>query len=369
MDIPLPVATTSSSRTGARPGRRRRRRRRERRERRAAGRASRRVREGEVDRAVHGGRLLLAALLAPVAAAVALIAPDLDGVRALTAAGGVVVGVQLLAAALPWHRLPLRASLLFPVASCAALLAVDACAPGVAAALTGWLVLCFAYVGLSHRPGSCLVLLPVAATTFVLVNGGWTRVTGVRLVLIATIWVLLAELLSRLAARQRDLAEQLLAAAHTDVLTGVGNRREVDLRLLRTEPGDVLVLCDLDLFKQVNDTHGHLVGDRVLADFGALLRSQLRAGDFAGRFGGEEFLLVLPVTTPAAALALLERLHTGWARTDPVTTFSAGLARCGPASSTEQTLAAADYALYAAKLAGRDTDRVAAGRFSGPVLR
>jgi diguanylate cyclase (GGDEF)-like protein len=305
---------------------------------------------------VLGGQLLLAAAGVAVGVGALLLRLNTQGWLALGSVSAIMLVALAMSAVLPWHRLPRRVTLVFPVLVCAGMVSLDAAVPGMAAPLTGVLTLCFAYLGLAHPSGSSLVLLPGAAATFVVVNGGLSRVTSVRLVLIALIWVFLAELLAALTTRQRVLAEALRTAAHTDVLTGIGNRREIDLRLLAARPGDVIVLCDLDHFKALNDTHGHLVGDRVLSDFGALLRAELRDDDIAGRFGGEEFLLLLPATTPTAAARMLASLHASWTRTHPEVTFSTGAAahRQRPVA---HTLAAADEALYAAKAAGRNTDR------------
>jgi diguanylate cyclase (GGDEF)-like protein len=305
---------------------------------------------------VLGGQLLLAAAGVAVGVGALLLQLNERGWFALGSVSAVMLLALAVSAVLPWERLPARAALVFPALVCAGLVSLDAAVHDMAAPLTGVLTLCFAYLGLAHPSGTSLALLPGAGATFVLVNGGWSRVTSVRLVLIALIWVFLAELLAALSSRQRQLAEALRTAAHTDVLTGIGNRRAIDLRLLDARPGDVVVLCDLDYFKALNDTQGHLVGDQVLADFGALLRDELREGEVAGRFGGEEFLLLLPAATPAAVSRTLDRLHDAWRRAHPETTFSTGAAAHGDRPVAD-TVAAADKALYAAKAAGRDTDR------------
>ena len=164
----------------------------------------------------------------------------------------------------------------------------------------------------------------------------------------------LAELLSRLMRRQSALTEQLAGAAHHDQLTGLPNRRDLDRRLLSAVPGDALVMCDLDHFKSVNDIFGHAAGDRVLAEFGAILRIGLRSGDYCARFGGEEFLLLLPNSTTRQALALLERLRGQWATLQPSISFSAGVAICTPHRAATDSLRIADTMLYAAKAAGRN---------------
>jgi diguanylate cyclase (GGDEF)-like protein len=307
------------------------------------------------------GQVLLIATGLPVGVAAPLLQPDARGWEAFAGISVVMVTALVLSIFVPWQRLPLRATLVFPLAVCGGLVGLAGLSAGLAAPLTAVLVLSFAYVGLLHPPGTALLLVPFAGATFVIANQGWTRVTSVRLVLASVIWLLLAELLARQSARQAVLSEALRAAAHTDVLTGVGNRREVDSRLSAAPPGTVVVLCDLDHFKALNDTHGHLAGDRVLADFGALLRTGIRVVDFAGRFGGEEFLLVLPGVTDEQAASVLARLHEEWVVRHPEVTFSTGRAECRDDRSVQQTVASADVALYAAKAAGRNVDRSSSG--------
>ncbi|MFP5254256.1 MAG: diguanylate cyclase [Acidimicrobiia bacterium] len=151
----------------------------------------------------------------------------------------------------------------------------------------------------------------------------------------------------------------LAATAGTDALTGLADRR-VGMRVLgRVDAGDAVAMVDLDRFKGVNDRLGHDAGDEVLRSFGAALRRVLRAADTAARFGGEEFVVLLPRTSPDGAVALLERLREDWETTRPLPiTFSAGVAAVGRGGG-QGALAAADRALYAAKRAGRDRVEVA----------
>jgi diguanylate cyclase (GGDEF)-like protein len=116
-------------------------------------------------------------------------------------------------------------------------------------------------------------------------------------------------------ANLRNLAVAEFRAA-TDGLTGLPNKRAVNDALKRafaqataTATPLALLLLDLDFFKQVNDQHGHAVGDQVLAGVGTALRGALRSGDFAGRNGGEEFAVMLPDTEVAAALEIAERVR------------------------------------------------------------
>jgi diguanylate cyclase (GGDEF)-like protein len=155
--------------------------------------------------------------------------------------------------------------------------------------------------------------------------------------------------------------------AVTDPLTGLPNARalrsELDEAVAvahRTGRGLAVAMLDLDRFKQVNDTHGHAVGDQVLVAAARAARSALRPGDVLGRSGGEEFVLVLPGADRAAAAAVAERVREQLHTADvPVLTRtltgSLGVAVLGDdGPDTDALLAAADRAMYAAKAAGRD---------------
>jgi len=166
---------------------------------------------------------------------------------------------------------------------------------------------------------------------------------------------------------QEGLRESLRHAAQTDPLTGVLNRhgllphlRRELARAERQGPPLSVALCDIDHFKRVNDTHGHAAGDGVLRDFADSLRAHARASDLVARWGGEEFLLVLPDTDAEAARRVVERIRTRRAaapRSVRSVTFSAGVASTSGgegASDVDALLAQADARLYAAK-ATRDT--------------
>jgi len=125
------------------------------------------------------------------------------------------------------------------------------------------------------------------------------------------------------------------------------------------------VLIDRDHFKAVNDRHGHAVGDAVLREFGQVLREGLRETDGAGRWGGEEFLLVLPRMPANAAAAMVDRLRGALTerRLDAGTpelrvSFSAGVSECVAGEVVQDAIARADRALYEAKDAGRGRTRV-----------
>jgi diguanylate cyclase (GGDEF)-like protein len=182
-----------------------------------------------------------------------------------------------------------------------------------------------------------------------------------------------------LLARRFMMHAQLLAKSRIDSKTGLLNAgtweseatAEIS-RAIRTRTPLALALMDIDHFKAVNDNYGHLAGDTVLRALGAALREQVREYDVAGRFGGEEFVVLLPQADESAALRIAERLRTHiGAMSIPIggssgsgtcvrLTVSVGVATL-PATGGELTelLAAADSALYLAKQAGRNKTHLA----------
>jgi diguanylate cyclase (GGDEF)-like protein len=193
--------------------------------------------------------------------------------------------------------------------------------------------------------------------------------------------VQLFDLRARLIAAQRvtDLhAEldrhraELAHLARHDPLTGLGNRRSLgeDLAVLHARSQRyghrfAVAMCDIDRFKAYNDTHGHQAGDQALRAVAATISQELRGGDSVYRYGGEEFLLVLPEQTLDTARVAVERVRSaveGLAIPQPaagpggILTLSAGIAAFGPgeAPTAEELLKRADAALYRAKAAGRN---------------
>jgi diguanylate cyclase (GGDEF)-like protein/hemerythrin-like metal-binding protein len=163
---------------------------------------------------------------------------------------------------------------------------------------------------------------------------------------------------------QKDLAE-LDHLASTDKLTGTWNWRrlaealvnEMD-RLRRYNHPLSLLVIDIDFFKKVNDSHGHVVGDQVLLTLASVVQSSLRTSDSLTRWGGEEFIVLCPNTTLSTAVVLAERLRDCVAQMDfpevGRVTVSLGAAECVGNETWEQWLKRADAALYRAKSGGRN---------------
>ena len=182
--------------------------------------------------------------------------------------------------------------------------------------------------------------------------------------------VLLLLALPPVIVLQRSLMhQQLQAAARTDAKTGLLNatawQREADTeiaRAMRAGESVALLLADVDHFKRVNDTYGHLAGDEVLRGLAAELRQQVRGSDVVGRFGGEEFVVLLPRADADEACKIAERLRhrasVMGVYADGVAlnvTISIGVAMLGAhGQDLFELLAAADLALYRAKDEGRD---------------
>lgn len=247
------------------------------------------------------------------------------------------------------------------------------------------LVLLFGIYALTPRQSRLLAGCGFGLLGAVMVYKGWTdplrydaRVEAIHLVFAAIVTAgvaVLADRLGRLRARlvqqKRDLQaalDRIQALATRDELTGLLNRRaamdgvRAELRRRdRAEPSLCVGLIDLDHFKRINDTWGHAAGDRVLRGFAEVAASVVRAPDVLARWGGEEFLLVMPATDEADGAACLTRLRErlAQARFDDVApglrvSFSAGVAACQGEADVERAIDRADQALYQAKRQGRD---------------
>ena len=182
-----------------------------------------------------------------------------------------------------------------------------------------------------------------------------------------------AAALLAIAVKNVDLVHDIREHSRRDVLTGCGNRAhalealEIELRRAeRSGCATAVVMLDLDHFKRINDSHGHLAGDAVLSHVGDVLRRSLRASDVKARYGGEEFLVVLPETSLFSARLVAESLRQTLAQT-PVTvgdvalrvTASLGLTVAAAGElDVVALIARADSALYAAKRLGRNCVQV-----------
>ncbi len=305
----------------------------------------------------HGRPLPWWRMLVPVAAALALFGWHMGDYRARQMAAGAVLPVQLLLVLWAlWRPQPPeqpRGAWLLSVCMLAEVLLLSG---------RGWLAL----TGRMDN-GGLLQVSPTQAAMFVM----------------AFVTIILASLGFILMAKDRADAANLRLAAY-DALTEVLNRRAL-LQVLQRDVAQAarsggvyaLVLLDVDHFKAVNDTRGHLAGDQVLRHIAQLLRARLRQQDLLGRYGGEEFLVLLPGTDQAGALHLAQILRqavqesaclhpSGPIRVTISLGVCAGQVRapdCG-----ESLIEAADQALYAAKAAGRNCVRHAPGPQCGAVL-
>lgn len=193
----------------------------------------------------------------------------------------------------------------------------------------------------------------------------------------------LTELRARLRSSLRisSLLKMLEQKAQVDGLSGLYNRAYFDKRwgeeyerCMRHPNGLTMVMIDIDNFKSVNDSFGHPAGDAVIAEVARLIQSHTRKSDVACRYGGEEFVLILPDTSPEQALGLCERIRKDceqleWARhPDRKITISMGISGCidGPTTQQDQWVSLADSNLYKAKETGRN--RIVCSETEGKLI-
>lgn len=176
-----------------------------------------------------------------------------------------------------------------------------------------------------------------------------------------------AHLISSLAHRA-DRYRALRGLIMRDGLTGLYNHSAIKEHLTREISGVArnggtlsLAVLDLDFFKRVNDTYGHSVGDQVIRALARLLQQRLRRGDISGRYGGEEFVVILPATTASTAAAVLDQIRDAFSKIrhrvddgDFTSSFSAGIAELSPNQNAEDLFRVADSVLYQAKHKGRN---------------
>ncbi len=245
------------------------------------------------------------------------------------------------------------------------------------------------YLYIPNRLHYATILSVAATLALLLLARKYSRMSsadeltmGMLLVLVNTFGFLAARRYNHVSREEFRSWSVLKHAAERDHLTGCFNRRYLHEQLMGAAPQAsslTVVLCDIDRFKHINDTHGHGDGDLVLRAFVRILEAATREGiDSVVRYGGEEFLLVLPATDLAGGVALAERLRLALAATEVVsqdgvtrlrTTASFGvatvdLARLSLDSPLKQLISAADELMYQAKRNGRN--RTESVQLGGP---
>lgn len=230
-------------------------------------------------------------------------------------------------------------------------------------------------IGLTHAVRIGLTLFgPAGDGSYATLGSGWVAFVAVQMVLQTVLlgFVLVSMVKERAEDRQRRAAE-------IDGLTGVLTRRafrdRAAARLEADASRGALLIFDLDRFKTINDTHGHLAGDRVLAAFAGVVSRRIGTDDVFGRYGGEEFALFLATADVGAAWRLADGIRRDFAELDLVhdgraieATVSVGVAAVPMIEpELDRLVACADAGLYAAKQAGRD--RVEAGSGVAPDRR
>ena len=165
-----------------------------------------------------------------------------------------------------------------------------------------------------------------------------------------------------------SLVKDLEKKSILDPLTGCYNKKEITILLERflreflrySNPLSIL-MCDIDHFKRVNDTYGHLAGDFVLREVAKIIKNNIRQSDACGRFGGEEFLILLPNTKLIGAMKLAERIRNNIKNKDFIfehkkikVTISIGITSASKSDSVFSLIERVDEALYEAKRKGRD---------------
>ncbi|HDP88904.1 MAG TPA: diguanylate cyclase, partial [Thioalkalivibrio sp.] len=166
------------------------------------------------------------------------------------------------------------------------------------------------------------------------------------------------------AERTRAVSSQLARDSLTGLLNHSTSKETIAAEFARARRQDAAMSCvmiDIDHFKQVNDRYGHMAGDQVIASLTRLLQQRLRHSDIVGRYGGEEFIVLMPGTPPETASRIIDELRARFALslhhaggTDFDVTFSAGLSAAAPYDTADAMIAAADDALYRAKQQGRN---------------
>lgn len=231
------------------------------------------------------------------------------------------------------------------------------------------------YIAIDRRELRVLNIAPLLIIAVIVYAAGLSQFAVINTAVFVALAIAMSMLLGRVfdAANRRAflLEQELIREARTDTLTGLHNRRALEefaaaafKRAARSGAPCAVVLCDIDHFKNINDRHGHDAGDVVIRTVGNVLAMAVRETDTLGRWGGEEFLAVLPDTTDDAALLLAERMRsaveaaTADLPPDQRVSISLGVASTGPgedkSGAWKHILKAADNALYRAKQDGRN---------------
>jgi len=285
----------------------------------------------------------------------------------ITTLGAYLVAIGFLVA---WDRLPLWAFEASPLAGTAVVsLAVYFSGPEAATAYALfylWVALAACYF---LRPPVAFTHLGIASAAYALVlvvSPGHVMLPGLTWAMVTGTLAVLGILMTTLRGQLDQLVKQLAAAARTDSLTQLANRRELEERFAaelerstRTARPLSIVVLDLDWFKEYNDRFGHSAGDRVLVLLAQALKRATRTSDVVARLGGEEFGVLAPETDETEAYLLSERLRaevrSAFARETEKMTISCGVASFPIHGITlGELLHAADRALYEAKESGRD---------------
>jgi diguanylate cyclase (GGDEF)-like protein len=236
------------------------------------------------------------------------------------------------------------------------------------------------------RPGITVALTVVAALAYLAavlipVDGHLPTAAGlVRVAVNLAALVLLAYVILAVAREQRRSREAAIVASTVDSLTGLFNRnyffaaleREI-ARSSRSGRGFCLVMADLDGLKEINDRYGHFYGDRVLREVGEVIRQGVRRVDTPARYGGDEFVILLPETDPTGAWVVAEKIRLGAARLtvdgpgfSVRTSLSVGVvAYPNDGRTADELMISADEAMYASKRGGRDRVTTAPGASGG----
>lgn len=270
----------------------------------------------------------------------------------------VTAAVAVATLLLPWARLPRVALIMYPAIGVTGLALLGAFTTGVGEVYTGFLVFVFIYAGSTGSIRGVLALMVPCAVASALLDGvthtGFTAATAIRELIAVLVWITLGLLLARRSEDEHRHCSALTDAARTDPLTGLENRRGLDELLAVTLPGDTVIAVDIDEFRMINSVRGHTGGDTVLAEFGRIVRVELRDGDRAIRLGGDEFVLILAAVGEVHAVPVLSRIREQWQECCGRVTFSAGVAITQLGETGQNALRRADQHCYTAKDAGRD---------------